>query len=878
MEINGQVFRCYPDSGASVTTLSLAMARLAELNYQRNKIKLQGPTGGVIVTVGEAIVPKVRLHTINGPIEIHKLPILIVEENMPELLLGDDVLQRLGINIQEQINELGKLILDFESGEMVSGYPPFGGEDPEEIREILEQSLENGKKNGLTEIEKWKKLLFQHVNTFRLTLSHDPPAKVDLMNVHYDLEKAKKIRPVRIPYTREQEQFMDYYTSKLLAYGYCRENKNARYVSECLVIPKVDDPKSLEDDWRLVVNLKRANAAIDPIYWPLPTFEELEKHLNGAKYFISLDLKNGFWQVGLHPDVQELFSFATHRTVLTPCRMPQGCSDSSMFFTSVIMETFREKLYHGIIPCLDDLLIYAQTVTELFDLLQWVLEKADIVGLKFSPKKLQLLAQGLKWCGRLITPHGIAVDPGRIAALVNIPVPETADQLMMFINASNWIRAHIVNYATGIEPLRRRLEQALQGGKRTKRRAKNVSLEVTPEYRTEFALAIEMIKVTVTRSYPRDDWDFLVFTDASECSWGAVLFQTPNFDPNIKLSKYEVMEPLHFLSGVFKGSQTRWSTPEKEAYAVISAVEKLRQYLVRPHGFIILTDHRNFIFSYAPESTRKLNVRAKLDRWSLKLDGYKYRLVHISGLENLWSDMLSRWGTPGLHSAQRACRLTRPKRYVAQPIVEPLQNMAFPSLRELQKLQRDANDKIPSNAVLDNGLYRYKGKIWIPETAKTNIMVVAHYGISGHNGAQATLQRIQECMYWLHMEEEVKAFVQDCILCRCSKMIQPTRIHLGIGHRPARPNESLHFDFFSVYNDEYLLVMRDAFSRFVLLIDCATCDTEAAVEGLLEWIALFGIPERFFSDQGPHFRNKVMQQLAKKLNVIHDFSTPYCVV
>jgi Integrase core domain len=70
--------------------------------------------------------------------------------------------------------------------------------------------------------------------------------------------------------------------------------------------------------------------------------------------------------------------------------------------------------------------------------------------------------------------------------------------------------------------------------------------------------------------------------------------------------------------------------------------------------------------------------------------------------------------------------------------------------------------------------------------------------------------------------------------------------------------------------------MRDAFSRFVLLIDCATCDTEAAVEGLLEWIALFGIPERFFSDQGPHFRNKVMQQLAKKLNVIHDFSTPYC--
>jgi hypothetical protein len=37
--------------------------------------------------------------------------------------------------------------------------------------------------------------------------------------------------------------------------------------------------------------------------------------------------------------------------------------------------------------------------------------------------------------------------------------------------------------------------------------------------------------------------------------------------------------------------------------------------------------------------------------------------------------------------------------------------------------------------------------------------------------------------------------------------------------------------------------------------------------------SLFGIPQRFFSDQGPHFRNQVMRELVKRLNIIHDFST-----
>ena len=35
------------------------------------------------------------------------------------------------------------------------------------------------------------------------------------------------------------------------------------------------------------------------------------------------------------------------------------------------------------------------------------------------------------------------------------------------------------------------------------------------------------------------------------------------------------MEPLHFLSGTFRGSQLRWATPDKEGSDIVEAVESL---------------------------------------------------------------------------------------------------------------------------------------------------------------------------------------------------------------------------------------------------------------------------------------------------------------
>ena len=149
----------------------------------------------------------------------------------------------------------------------------------------------------------------------------------------------------------------------------------------------------------------------------------------------------------LHVNCQELFSFATHRQVLTPTRILQGTADAVMYFTYAVAKIFEEKMYKGLILWVDDLLIYGESVEEVFALTKWVLKTASEAGLKFNPKKLEMLTDEVIWCGKLITPHGIAVDPKRKRALSEMPEPGNGAELMQFIHAANWIRTSIPNFS-----------------------------------------------------------------------------------------------------------------------------------------------------------------------------------------------------------------------------------------------------------------------------------------------------------------------------------------------------------------------------------------------------------------------------------------------
>eukprot|EP00644_Phytophthora_capsici_P008513 jgi/Phyca11/16446/fgenesh1_pg.PHYCAscaffold_20_\ len=91
-----------------------------------------------------------------------------------------------------------------------------------------------------------------------------------------------------------------------------------------------------------------------------------------------------------------------------------------------------------------------------------------------------------------------------------------------------------------------------------------------------------------------------------------------------------------------------WAIVEKEAYAIIETCRRADYLLHRPDGFALFTDHRNLRYIFDPHSVSTAVPKYtadKLHRWSLLLMAYKYEIYDISGDDNVWADLLSRWGS-----------------------------------------------------------------------------------------------------------------------------------------------------------------------------------------------------------------------------------------
>jgi RNase H-like domain found in reverse transcriptase len=136
----------------------------------------------------------------------------------------------------------------------------------------------------------------------------------------------------------------------------------------------------------------------------------------------------------------------------------------------------------------------------------------------------------------------------------------------------------------------------------------------------------------------------VVLTDASDRFYAGLVTQIDKQQLDLPMEEKD-HQPLAFLSGEFKGAQLRWTVPEKEGFAIVDTVTKM-DYLLPSHDeFSILSDHLNITYIYNPLSANPTLARRvvyKLQSWALKMSVFSYRMEHVMGELNYWTDLLTR--------------------------------------------------------------------------------------------------------------------------------------------------------------------------------------------------------------------------------------------
>jgi len=119
---------------------------------------------------------------------------------------------------------------------------------------------------------------------------------------------------------------------------------------------------------------------------------------------------------------------------------------------------------------------------------------------------------------------------------------------------------------------------------------------------------------------------FVLRTDASDVGLGAVLLQ-----------EYDVgIFPVAYASRKLTHAEQKYAVVERECLAIVWAVAKFCRYLYG-RQFVLQTDHRPLMFL-----DRAKLANARVMRWALELQSFKFRTESIKGSDNVGADYLSR--------------------------------------------------------------------------------------------------------------------------------------------------------------------------------------------------------------------------------------------
>lgn len=121
---------------------------------------------------------------------------------------------------------------------------------------------------------------------------------------------------------------------------------------------------------------------------------------------------------------------------------------------------------------------------------------------------------------------------------------------------------------------------------------------------------------------------FSLQVDASARGAGAVLMQA---------DAAGIDHPVSYFSRKFSTCQQRYSTIEKEALALLLAVQHFEVYLSSGKRIVVYTDHNPLTFL-----SRMSNSNQRLMRWALIVQEFNLDIRYKKGVENVIADALSR--------------------------------------------------------------------------------------------------------------------------------------------------------------------------------------------------------------------------------------------
>lgn len=264
--------------------------------------------------------------------------------------------------------------------------------------------------------------------------------------------------------------------------------------------------------------------------------------------------------------------------------------------------------------------------------------------------------------------------------------------------------------------------------------------------------------------------------------------------------------PISYFSKKLCPRMQKASTYIHELFAITSAIAKWRHYLLGAK-FFIYTDQQSL------KNLMQQVIQTPEQQYYLtKLLGYNYEILYKPGKSNAAADALSR--RPDFQQPSSSLMaLSTPKLLIFEDIKR--------EQAEASELQILMDSILPTEWAKADGIYFYKGKIYIPNHSTLKLLIVEEFHnspVGGHGGIHKTFVQTSTNFFGHNMRKDVADFVKSCITCQQVKaintspygLLQPLEI-------PKNVWEEVSLDFITHLPNSHgftvILVIVDRFSK-----------------------------------------------------------------
>ena len=145
-------------------------------------------------------------------------------------------------------------------------------------------------------------------------------------------------------------------------------------------------------------------------------------------------------------------------------------------------------------------------------------------------------------------------------------------------------------------------------------------------------------------------------------------------------------------------------------------------------------------------------------------------------------------------------------------------------------------------------------RVIIPAIGRKAVMDVLHEGHPGGTRMKALARSL-----WPGIDKDLESVVKECNLCQL-KRHSPAQAPLHPWEFPAAPWERLHADFAGPFLGQMFLVVVDAFSKWMEVVQLPTATSAITIERLRSIFATHGL---HVTDNGPQFTSSEFRVFMK---------------